>query len=349
MTGRNPSLDTLRGAAILLVVLVHCAQVTTSVVPGLRPFALQYGEFGVQLFFVVSAYTMMLTFGDRVDPAAAGSFYIRRLFRIVPLFWLAIPVYALLTGGEGFKLWAPDGIGIRDVVLTFFFLQWTSVTAFNSVVPGGWSIAVEMQFYLLFPVILYLFRRQDGPSLCYALIALVSVLGQLAAQQYLIPQLAATLPKDQAYLAEAFYYCWLPQQAICFGCGLLLYDWVERKKLPTLGVLFLLGASLSSAWNVQVLLLGAGAFAVLATNFANAFMSLLGRHSYAIYLSHFALVPAISAWLPLDLILLFALVTAISLTLSYCLIEPLIERRFNRFGHGLAARVRQPRIATTAA
>jgi peptidoglycan/LPS O-acetylase OafA/YrhL len=78
-------------------------------------------------------------------------------------------------------------------------------------------------------------------------------------------------------------------------------------------------------------------------------MSLLGRHSYAIYLSHFALVPAISARVPLDLIFLFALVTGLSLALSYYLIEPLIERRFNRFGHGLASRVRQPRIVATAA
>jgi peptidoglycan/LPS O-acetylase OafA/YrhL len=185
--------------------------------------------------------------------------------------------------------------------------------------------------------------------LCYALIALVSALGQLAAQHYLIPQMAATLPKDQAYLAEAFYFCWLPQQSICFGCGILLYDWVERKKLPTLGVLFLLGACLSSTWNAQVMILGAGAFAVLAVNVANSFMSLLGRHSYGIYLGHFALVPAISALAPFDLVWLFALVTGLSLALSYYLIEPLIERRFNRFGHGLASRVRQQRTVTTAA
>jgi exopolysaccharide production protein ExoZ len=349
VTGRNQSLDTLRGVAILLVVVVHCAQVATSIVPGLQSFAIHYGELGVQLFFIVSAYTMMLTFGDRVDLAAAGSFYIRRVFRIVPLFWIAILAYVLLTRGEGFKLWAPGGINVRDVVLTFFFLQSSSVTAFNSVVPGGWSIAVEMQFYLLFPLILYLFRRQNGPLICYALIALVSALGQLAAQQYLIPQMAASLPQDQAYLAEGFYYCWLPQQSVCFGCGILLYDCVERKNLPTLGMLFLVGASLSSAWNSQVVILCAGAFAVLALNVASSFVGLLGRHSYAIYLTHFALVPAIGALAPLDLIFLFVLVTGLSLALSYYLIEPLIERRFNRLGHGLASRLRQPRPVAAAA
>jgi len=103
MTQRNQSLDVLRGAAILLVVLVHCAHAATSIVPGLNSFAMHYGELGVQLFFIVSGYTMMLTFGDRVDLPAARSFYIRRVFRIVPLFWVAILCYLLITKGEGFK------------------------------------------------------------------------------------------------------------------------------------------------------------------------------------------------------------------------------------------------------
>jgi len=147
---RNQSLDLLRGVAILMVVLGHCALATTSIVPGLAAAAGKYGQFGVQLFFIVSGYTMMLTFGDRVDIAASGAFYMRRAFRIVPLFWTALVAYLAITKGEGFREWAPDGVSTTDVVLTFFFLHWTSVTAFNSVVPGGWSIAVEMQFYCCF-------------------------------------------------------------------------------------------------------------------------------------------------------------------------------------------------------
>ena len=200
---RNQSLDLLRGVAILMVVLAHCAVATTSIVPGLAAAAGKYGQFGVQLFFIVSGYTMMLTFGDRVDIAAAGAFYIRRAFRIVPLFWIALVAYLAITKGEGFREWAPDGVSTTDVVLTFFFLHWTSVTAFNSVVPGGWSIAVEMQFYLLFPLIIGLFRRHNGPLVTYALIALVSASGQFVADHYLVPQLSASLSKDGAHLANA--------------------------------------------------------------------------------------------------------------------------------------------------
>ena len=157
---RNQSLDLLRGIAILMVVAAHCGLATTSFVPGLAAMVGGYGQLGVQLFFIVSGYTMMLTYGDRVDLAAARAFYIRGVFRIVPLFWIALVFYLLVTRGEGFREWAPDGVSARDVLLTIFFLHWTSITAVNSVVPGGWSIAVEMQFYLLFPLIIHLFRPE---------------------------------------------------------------------------------------------------------------------------------------------------------------------------------------------
>ncbi|XSC43707.1 acyltransferase family protein [Bradyrhizobium sp. RDT10] len=340
MTQRNQSLDLLRGVAILLVVLVHCQGESRGGVPGLSWFANEYGRLGVQLFFIVSGYTMMLTFGDRLDLAAARSFYIRRVFRIAPLFWLAIVFYMLVTRGRGITNFAPDGVGASDVLLTFFFLHWSSVTAYNSVVPGGWSIAVEMQFYLLFPLLVYLFRRRNGAMLCYALIALVSVIGQFVVEPYLIPRLAASLPANQAHLAEDVFTSWLPRQAICFGFGILLYDYIELKNRPTFGALFLVGAALMSP---EVALLAAFAFGVLISNVSLSWITVLGRHSYAIYLAHFAVMSAIFSLFPMGPVPLFVLVSAASLAFSYYLIEPRIERRFNRLGHALASAGRAPK------
>jgi exopolysaccharide production protein ExoZ len=349
MTQRNQSLDLLRGVAILLVVAVHSQEEAIGTIPVLTWFARTCGELGVQLFFIVSGYTMMLTYGDRLDIAAARSFYIRRVFRIAPLFWIAIVFYLLMTKGQGIKTFAPDGISAMDVLLTFLFLHGSSVTAYNSVVPGGWSIAVEMQFYLLFPLLIALFRRHHGPMLCCALIALVSVIGQFAADHYLIPQLAAALPAGQRPLAEGIFYCWLPHQLICFGFGILFHDYIELKNRPTVGALFLFGAALSSAWGAEVALLAAFAFAVLACNVARPWLALFGRHSYAIYLIHFAVLSAMTALFPPNLLLLFLTVSAVSLAFSYYLIEPFIERRFNRMGHALASRTPAPRAAATPA
>ena len=349
MTRRNQSLDLLRGVAILLVVLVHCQEESTGVVPGLTWFAKEFGGLGVQLFFIVSGYTMMLTFGDRVDLAAARSFYLRRFFRIAPLFWVAIVFYLLVTRGRGITNFAPDGVGASDVLLTFFFLHSSSVTAYNSVVPGGWSIAVEMQFYLLFPLLIYLFRRRNGAMLCYALIALVSLIGQFVVEPYLIPRLAASLPASQAYLAEGVFTSWLPRQAICFGFGILLYDYIELKNRPAFGALFLLGAALMSPpQGAEVALLAALALGVLISNVSLSWMTLLGRHSYAIYLVHFAVVSFIAALFPTGLVPLFMLVTAVSLAFSYYLVEPRIERRFNRLGHALASAGGAPKAVMTA-
>jgi exopolysaccharide production protein ExoZ len=349
MIRRNQSLDLLRGIAILLVVLVHCREESSGVVPGLSWFAGAFGGLGVQLFFIVSGYTMMLTFGDKVDLAAARSFYLRRFFRIAPLFWVAIVFYMLVTRGRGITNFAPDGVSVSDVVLTFFFLHSTSVTAYNSVVPGGWSIAVEMQFYLLFPLLIYLFRRPGGATLCYALIALVSLIGQFVVEPILIPRLAASLPASQAYLAEGVFTSWLPRQAICFGFGILLYDHIELKNRPAFGALILLGAALLlRPHGPQVALLALLALGVLVSNVSLSWMTLLGRHSYAIYLVHFAVVSFIAALSPIGLMPLFVLVTTVSLAFSYYLIEPRIERRFNRLGHALASADNTPKAVMTA-
>jgi uncharacterized membrane protein YcfT len=150
-------------------------------------------------------------------------------------------------------------------------------------------------------------------------------------------------------LASAFFYCWLPRQSICFGFGILLYDCIERKNRPAFGALFLIGACLFSSWASHVAILFALSFVVLAANLTMSLMSLLGRHSYAIYLGHFALVSAMPVLFSVDLALMFALVTGLSLALSYYVIEPLIERPFNRLGHVLASNVRRPKAIATIA
>jgi peptidoglycan/LPS O-acetylase OafA/YrhL len=98
-----------------------------------------------------------------------------------------------------------------------------------------------------------------------------------------------------------------------------------------------------------VVLLAAASFGILASKLTIPFASLLGRHSYAVYLAHFAVISAIQALLPLDLIPMAILVTGLALALSYYLVEPLLERPFNRLGHALASRMRRPETAIAGA
>lgn len=157
MNSRNESLDLLRGLAILLVISVHTWQAKAAYSDAVNTLG-SYGSYGVQLFFIISGYTMMLTFGNEVSARATGRFYVRRFFRIVPLFWAFALMYVVRKGTSP-NFFAPDGVSVSDILLTFSLVQWLTPTSFNSVVPGGWSIAVELQFYLVFPLFAYLFKQ----------------------------------------------------------------------------------------------------------------------------------------------------------------------------------------------
>jgi peptidoglycan/LPS O-acetylase OafA/YrhL len=100
----------------------------------------------VQLFYFTSALTMCYVW--KLCESETGrwwKFYVRRFLRIAPLYWLATLV-CLLVYGLGASYWTPDGIGIRHVVLNALFWHGFWPDTINSVVPGGWSIAVEMTF-----------------------------------------------------------------------------------------------------------------------------------------------------------------------------------------------------------
>lgn len=108
------------------------------------------GARGVQLFFVTSALTLSMSWVARNENSA--DFYARRAFRIVPMFWIAI-VFFLWLNGTGPSMYAPEGIGVRHVIMTALRVHGFWPDTITSVVPGGWSVADEVMFYALFPLV----------------------------------------------------------------------------------------------------------------------------------------------------------------------------------------------------
>lgn len=149
---RNNTFDLLRGMAILCVIGVHTVQ-TFPTQFNCFDRILELGRFGVQLFFFVSALTMCYMWSLRNGEAhQVGKFYLRRFLRIAPLFWIAIPAYLWLNRGGDH--WMQEGISLLQIVLTTAFLHGFRPDSINAIVPGGWSIAVEMTFYLIFPLLI---------------------------------------------------------------------------------------------------------------------------------------------------------------------------------------------------
>jgi exopolysaccharide production protein ExoZ len=134
----------------MAVVATHVQLLTPDLPFVVKRYA-DFGAYGVPLFFVVSALTLSASWDGRHE--GAGPFYVRRLFRIAPMFWLAICLY-LVFPWPWRSFWAPHGVTVASIVLTATFLHgWTPETI-NAVVPGGWSVATEWGFYLLFPALI---------------------------------------------------------------------------------------------------------------------------------------------------------------------------------------------------
>jgi exopolysaccharide production protein ExoZ len=100
MYQRQQSWDFLRGIAILGVIVVHTSQVFPSKIEAVDTLA-GFGRLGIQLFYFISALTMCYTWTLRPSETnPIRKFYIRRAFRIAPLFWIAIPTYLLVNGSQ---------------------------------------------------------------------------------------------------------------------------------------------------------------------------------------------------------------------------------------------------------
>lgn len=172
-TQKNPprlrTFDFLRGLAILGIIIVHTSQSFPSQINAID-FIAGFGRFGVQLFYFISGLTMCYMWKLREgENEPVKNFLIRRFFRIAPLFWISIPVYLYINGYEE-SYWAPEGIGALQIFLTATFLHGFWPNSINSIVPGGWSIAVEMTFYALFPFFILKIKRKN----LYLLLAFIT-------------------------------------------------------------------------------------------------------------------------------------------------------------------------------
>lgn len=139
--------EALRGVAVLLVVFFHMQGSVLGYQPkpdaGLVESFIFAGNTGVTLFFVLSGFLLTLPF-LKPEPISMRSFYINRSLRIYPLYLIGVFVAAAYTG----KWWA----GLKSAV--FIDVTLTSIFPFSNV---WWSLVTEIQFYVVLPLLFYLF------------------------------------------------------------------------------------------------------------------------------------------------------------------------------------------------
>jgi peptidoglycan/LPS O-acetylase OafA/YrhL len=166
-----PALDAVRGVAILSVFLVHLltpiwggdhlawgslfhhlqwpADRNMGPLPHgfLWFYPLSYGWVGVSLFFVLSGFVIHYSTVSSSRPFSTSDFYMRRFWRIYPPYALAVLIFTVFP--------SPAYPATRLAIITHFLLvQDFSGQTFYMINPAFWSIATEVQFYLVYPLLI---------------------------------------------------------------------------------------------------------------------------------------------------------------------------------------------------
>jgi len=294
---RLPQLDALRGLAALYVVVYHVMAMPDPhlSVPAWALPAIAMGGSGVVLFFVMSAFSLCLTWPRHAATGAAWrSFYLSRAFRIAPLLLALLAAMVLRD-----QLREPARYGAQEIAWNASMLFGLSPHWQAGIVMGSWTIGVEMLFYLVFPLLALYARR------------LPAQLALLAASYALALWAAHAAPPSLAFLGNG--YGLLTQMPI-FVLGCVLFGAWERlralaaapRRALGLGALACGAAGLAaiaygvlptgpwaSGWHLSalayglvllgLLLAGEGIVVRVLVNRATCF---LGAISYSLYLVH---------------------------------------------------------------
>ncbi len=344
---RVRSFDFLRGIAILGVISVHTNQNFPTNI-GSFDFLMSQGRFGVQLFYFISALTMCYMWEQRKgEQRPITNFYIRRFLRIAPLFWLAIPIY-LYTNGLDSTYWAPEGIGVRQVLLTATFLHGFWPDSINSVVPGGWSIALEMTFYVIFPYLIIVFHNNKTYYLSTAFA--VWLFSTFIFQDFLINFFSDHYQTNSTTIVKDFLYLNFINQAPVFLLGCFAYFAFQTKIKRSDVVIFFtwLGTAIFAKYYFEksglgflciYIFIGLFVYFSVKKNIMLKPFEMLGRNSYSIYLAHFLVLSILADILPYNkgVIAFFigiSLTTLISYALSL-LLYSLIEKKVHRLASSI--------------
>lgn len=373
MQNKKNHIDVARGLAIILVIIVH----TALIIPDLSSIVKKIsglGQLGVQLFFVVSAYTLCLSYDRRVnEPCKVTAFYLRRFFRIAPLYYLGIPIYFTVRHLDGLfnanPWFSTESYQLGNILANLFFIHGFVESANNTIVPGGWSIGTEMAFYLIFPAIYPAWKKVYKNR--NAKVAIIMFLTLLPLNYLLQKAISATtgLPLHN----NSFLYFNLLNQLPVFLVGITYYLYKQQNPAPLNGksllVIYLSSAAMiilawfSSSKSIYALLptLSAALFIALLESLANrnvncSALARIGKVSFSMYIFHFIfawnlapmIVNLVSPRFPAELIFICCCLAVLLCTYMIATItEKVIEEKGILIGAVIIKRIQNKRIANS--
>jgi peptidoglycan/LPS O-acetylase OafA/YrhL len=261
-----------------------------------------YGHFAVAIFIVLSGFSLS------VAPARNGwqlggvsRFARRRAWRILPPYWAAL-AFSLLVAWTVIPQPGESVPTIKSVFVDGLLLQ----DVFGAPTPNGafWSIAIEAQLYVVFPILIYLVWRYNGLLMVGVVTAIVSLVGLLAPHVFAVHQLLRFTPQLAALFAVGImaagivrlsrYRSW-PWHWLALATAIPVFTaiaiegsvwtvanflWVDIALGPTIGCLLAALATNRPQWMVRIL--------------DTRPLRSLGSFSYSLYLTHAPIVAIVT-------------------------------------------------------
>jgi peptidoglycan/LPS O-acetylase OafA/YrhL len=350
--GYEPSLDGLRGLAVLAVVGYHIHSLDSS-----RLSFLKGGFFGVELFFVVSGFlitSLLWQEFTETGTIALGAFWMRRARRLLPaLFAMLIAV------GISAALWRHASLGRlrRDIPWSLLYLSnWGQI--FDSangyfaqlgtppLLRHLWSLAVEEQWYLIWPIAFGFALRKGGRRLA----AMLAGLGVLAAFVGIVVGNGTSAKANFTYLSTitrssglllgaALAVAWRPWRSRTASTRTLPF-----LDLAALGALFVVTVAVMSWANTSTIVYRGGMLVVSLASavliaaavhpgavltrrlFSSTPLRELGRRSYGLYLWHWPILVLTRAVQSSMRLIFVLMLVAVVTEVSFRIIEEPLRR-----------------------
>jgi peptidoglycan/LPS O-acetylase OafA/YrhL len=304
-------IDGLRGLAIALVIITHAASIT-ELHGTLRIFTV-IGSMGVQLFFVISAFTIFYTLSkSEGSPTQFRDFFIKRLFRILPVYWSGIILYTIIYG-LGSRGWL-EGPELWHYPFHILLINDLHPETSSSVVPGGWSISCEVLFYMLVPLLFVILNNRMRMAIFFLVTGVCIPILTHYLKLYSAGSFFAGYSDS---VIDTYFYRWIPNQLVCFGFGILLFkiykegsyvNYIQNKKVNLLFTIICSACIILFRYPVRVpqahisysLL-----FMVLALLlsvypwklYVNRALVYLGKVSFSSYLLHFLVLKQVTIFI----------------------------------------------------
>ena len=303
--GHRPVLDGIRALAVLLVLVHHVEFIQAGI-----PTILRGGFLGVDLFFVLSGFLITSLLVEEYENAGTISlrrFYMRRALRLLPAVTTVLTFSVLVGLLIGFS--AIGLTPLRFASIVGYFTNWVRATESPQlwILTHFWSLAIEEQFYLLWPVVLLALLRRN---VTHKSILFFVTMGALASIAWMTMLDAKGFPLLRVYVGSD-----TRGHSLLIGCLLALMlrwnripaDWLLNKRLMrlmTAGSLIVLILS-SAIFMVGDQFLYRGGFPLIAVSSALLILSLvfnepeglgsvfchpvclwMGKRSYGLYVWH---------------------------------------------------------------